>query len=213
MSKCACPPITVSLQESQTSSAHSVRDQTINSSLSRTNRYGRVRLDSIPELPLVETGSTGLQSLQTFSVSELKPPEDSGVEETVVYFNTDSGLGIGIEGVTIQGGLEEVTNIDGVTIQAIGTVSVVSDFCLILDSPPRSGCRRGGPGPVFSTNRRGDDSDINCLVIIVINNQLKERSKAVKLPDFLSTGRANYYRQTVLSQPWTTSRRPTRCGG
>ena len=45
------------------------------------------------------------------------------MEETVVYFNTDSGLGIGIEGVTIQGGLEEVTNIDGVTIQAIGTVS------------------------------------------------------------------------------------------
>ena len=118
-----------------------MRDQTINSSLSRTNRYGRVRLDSIPELPLVETGTNGLQSLQTFSVSELKPPEDSGVEETVVYFNTDSGLGIGIEGVTIQGGLEEVTNIDGVTIQAIGTVSVVSDFCLILNSPPRSGCR------------------------------------------------------------------------
>ena len=52
-------------------------------------------------------------------MSELKPAEE-GVEETVVYFNTDSGLGIGIEGVTIQGGLEEVTNIDGVTIQAIG---------------------------------------------------------------------------------------------
>ena len=84
----------------------------------RTNRYGRVRLDSIPELPL-EAATTGLQNLQTFSVSELKPAEE-GVEETVVYFNTDSGLGIGIEGVTIQGGLEEVTNIDGVTIQAIG---------------------------------------------------------------------------------------------
>ena len=77
-----------------------------------------MRLDSIPELPL-EASTTGLQNLQTFSVSELKPPEE-GVEETVVYFNTDSGLGIGIEGVTIQGGLEEVTNIDGVTIQAIG---------------------------------------------------------------------------------------------
>ena len=85
---------------------------------SRSNRYGRVRLDSIPELPL-EASTTGLQNLQTFSVSELKSPEE-GVEETVVYFNTDSGLGIGIEGVTIQGGLEEVTNIDGVTIQAIG---------------------------------------------------------------------------------------------
>ena len=79
----------------------------------RSNRYGRVRLDSIPELPL-EASTTGLQNLQTFSVSELKPPEE-GVEETVVYFNTDSGLGIGI------GGLEEVTNmVDGVTIQAIG---------------------------------------------------------------------------------------------
>ena len=82
----------------------------------RGNRYGRVRLDSIPELPL-EASTTGLQNLQTFSVSELKPPEE-GVEETVVYFNTDSGLGIGI------GGLEEVTNmVDGVTIQAIGKIS------------------------------------------------------------------------------------------
>ena len=53
-------------------------------------------------------------------MSQLKPSDQEGVEETVVYFNTDSGLGIGIEGVTIQGGLEEVTNIDGVTIQAIG---------------------------------------------------------------------------------------------
>ena len=86
-----------------------------------------MRLDSIPELPL-EAATTGLQSLQTFSVSELKPPEE-GVEETVVYFNTDSGLGIGIEGVTIQGGLEEVTNIDGVTIQAIGTVSQTLFCC------------------------------------------------------------------------------------
>jgi len=84
----------------------------------KTNRYGRVRLDSIPELPL-EAATTGLQNLESFSVSELKAQEE-GVEETVVYFNTDSGLGIGIEGVTIQGALEEVTNIEGVTIQAIG---------------------------------------------------------------------------------------------
>ena len=59
-----------------------------------------MRLDSIPELPL-EASTTGLQNLQTFSVSELKPPEE-GVEETVVYFNTDSGLGIPLDGVTIQ---------------------------------------------------------------------------------------------------------------
>ena len=88
--------------------------------MSRSNRYGRVRLDSIPELPLEAAGTAGLQNLESFSVSELKAPEE-GVEETVVYFNTDSGLGIGIEGVTIQGALEEVTNIEGVTIQAIGS--------------------------------------------------------------------------------------------
>ena len=118
-----------------------------------------MRLDSIPELPL-EAATTGLQSLQTFSVSELKPPEE-GVEETVVYFNTDSGLGIGIEGVTIQGGLEEVTNIDGVTIQAIGTVRQAESSGFVTDnSTPRTGCWRGGSGPVFSTNRRGNNSDM-----------------------------------------------------
>ena len=50
----------------------------------------------------------------------------------MVYFNTESGLtlvdsGMGMEGVTIQGGLEEVAiqgslegSMEGVTIQAIG---------------------------------------------------------------------------------------------
>ena len=104
-------------------------DLTDGLSFFRSNRYGRVRLDSIPELPL-EASTTGLQNLQTFSVSELKSPEE-GVEETVVYFNTDSGLGIGIEGVTIQGGLEEVTNIDGVTIQAIGENPRAQDQTLL----------------------------------------------------------------------------------
>ena len=83
------------------------------------------------------------------------------MEETVVYFNTDSGLGIGIEGVTIQGGLEEVTNIDGVTIQAIGTVRQAESSGFVTDnSSPRTVCRRGGSGPVSSTNRRGNNSDI-----------------------------------------------------
>ena len=97
----------------------------------RNNRYGRVRLDSIPELPL-EAGTAGLQNLESFSVSELKAPQE-GVEETVVYFNTDSGLGIGIEGVTIQGALEEVTNIEGVTIQAIGRHGEC--FTVIINDP------------------------------------------------------------------------------
>ena len=97
----------------------------------RTNRYGRVRLDSIPELPL-EASTTGLQNLESFSVSELKAPQE-GVEETVVYFNTDSGLGIGIEGVTIQGALEEVTNIEGVTIQAIGRTREC--FTVVINVP------------------------------------------------------------------------------
>ena len=69
-------------------------------------------------------------------MSQLKPSDQEGVEETVVYFNTDSGLGIGIEGVTIQGGLEEVTNIDGVTIQAIGLKHYL-DF-LSDNTSPRS---------------------------------------------------------------------------
>ena len=69
-------------------------------------------------------------------MSQLKPSDQEGVEETVVYFNTDSGLGIGIEGVTIQGGLEEVTNIDGVTIQAIGLKDYL-DF-LSDNTSPRS---------------------------------------------------------------------------
>ena len=97
----------------------------------RNNRYGRVRLDSIPELPL-EAGTAGLQNLESFSVSELKAPQE-GVEETVVYFNTDSGLGIGIEGVTIQGALEEVTNIEGVTIQAIGRTREC--FTVVINIP------------------------------------------------------------------------------
>ena len=97
----------------------------------RNNRYGRVRLDSIPELPL-EAGTAGLQNLESFSVSELKAPQE-GVEETVVYFNTDSGLGIGIEGVPIQGALEEVTNIEGVTIQAIGRTREC--FTVVINVP------------------------------------------------------------------------------
>ena len=101
--------------------------------MSRSNRYGRVRLDSIPELPLEAAGTAGLQNLESFSVSELKAPEE-GVEETVVYFNTDSGLGIGIEGVTIQGALEEVTNIEGVTIQAIGSSEYSYSYSYIFYS-------------------------------------------------------------------------------
>ena len=46
--------------------------------------------------------AAGLQNLENFTVAELK--EEVGVaEETVVYFNADTGLGIaGLEGVTIQ---------------------------------------------------------------------------------------------------------------
>jgi len=98
----------------------------------KPNRYGRVRLESIPELSMDEASS--LQTLESFSVPELKDPlnVNQSVEETVVYFNTDSGLalvdgGIGMEGVTIQGGLEGVAiqgsldgGMEGVTIQAIG---------------------------------------------------------------------------------------------
>lgn len=71
----------------------------------KTNRYGgRVQLESIPELSMDDAAS--LSNLENFNVSELKE-ENHGREETVVYFNTDSGLGIGIEGVTIQAiGLE-----------------------------------------------------------------------------------------------------------
>ena len=69
--------------------------------------------------------ASSLQTLESFTVPELKNPlnVNQSVEETVVYFNTDSGLalvegGIGMEGVTIQGGLDG--GMEGVTIQAIG---------------------------------------------------------------------------------------------
>ena len=76
--------------------------------LFRGNRYGeRVQLGSIPELSMEEADN--LQNLENFSVSELKT-EDVVSEETVVYFNTETGLGLNIQ----EGGLGEVT------IQAIG---------------------------------------------------------------------------------------------
>ena len=76
--------------------------------LFRANRYGeRVQLGSIPELSMED--ADGLQNLENFSVSELKA-ENVGAEETVVYFNTEAGLGLNIQ----EGGLGEVT------IQAIG---------------------------------------------------------------------------------------------
>ena len=76
--------------------------------LCRANRYGeRVQLGSIPELSMED--ADGLQNLENFSVSELKA-ENVGAEETVVYFNTEAGLGLNIQ----EGGLGEVT------IQAIG---------------------------------------------------------------------------------------------
>jgi len=98
----------------------------------KPNRYGRVRLESIPELSMDEASS--LQTLESFAVPELKNPLNVSqpVEETVVYFNTDSGLALvdgamGMEGVAIQSGLEGVAiqggldgGIEGVTIQAIG---------------------------------------------------------------------------------------------
>ena len=80
----------------------------------RTNRYGgRVQLDSIPELSMDEAAV--IQNLENFTVENLKEGSEVA-EETVVYFNTDAGLGIGIEGVNCiqEGGLGEVT------IQAIG---------------------------------------------------------------------------------------------
>ena len=78
--------------------------------------------------------ASSLHNLEGFSVPELKNSlsSDQSVEETVVYFNADSGLAlvdgtIGIDGVAIQGGLENVAvhnnldgGIEGVTIQAIG---------------------------------------------------------------------------------------------
>ena len=63
----------------------------------RSNRYGRVRLESIPGLSMDQASS--LQTLESFNVSELKEESMGGqqagdVEETVVYFNTDSGLAL-----------------------------------------------------------------------------------------------------------------------
>ena len=71
-----------------------------------------MRLESIPELSM---SAASLHSLQPFSVAELKDSglegstvsrclEDDTVEETVVYFNTDSGLALveGGEPVTIE---------------------------------------------------------------------------------------------------------------
>jgi len=98
----------------------------------KPNRYGRVRLESIPELSMDEASS--LQTLENFSVPELKASlsNNQSVEETVVYFNTENGLalvesGIGMESVTIQSGLDSVAvegdlneGMEGVTIQAIG---------------------------------------------------------------------------------------------
>jgi len=75
--------------------------------------------------------ASSLQTLESFSVPELKNSlnVNQSVEETVVYFNTDSGLalvdgGLGMEGVAIQGGLAIQGSLEGgmegVTIQAIG---------------------------------------------------------------------------------------------
>jgi len=61
----------------------------------KSNRYGRVRLESIPELSMDQASS--LQTLESFNVSELKEEsmqQAGDVEETVVYFNTDSGLAL-----------------------------------------------------------------------------------------------------------------------
>jgi len=79
----------------------------------KTNRYGRVVLESIPELSLAEASS--LHSLETLScVPELKmtqegPRVGEGPDTQVVYFNTDT-LPLDdsvLEGVTIQAiGLE-----------------------------------------------------------------------------------------------------------
>jgi hypothetical protein len=72
----------------------------------RANRYGRVRLESIPELSMEEARYD--QQLESFTVAELKEGgvvgEQQEVEETVVYFNSESGLALveGGETVTIQ---------------------------------------------------------------------------------------------------------------
>jgi len=63
----------------------------------KSNRYGRVRLESIPELSMDQASS--LHTLENFNVTELKEENIGGqqpgdVEETVVYFNTDSGLAL-----------------------------------------------------------------------------------------------------------------------
>lgn len=75
------------------------------SSVFRVNRYGRVRLESIPELSMDEASS--LQTLESFTVADLKEEGlggQQGVEETVVYFSTESGLALveGEAGVTLQ---------------------------------------------------------------------------------------------------------------
>merc|ERR1719391_1537251 len=96
----------------------------------KTNRYGgRVQLESIPELSMDDAAS--LSNLENFNVSELKE-ENHGAcaEETVVYFNTDSGLGIGIEGVTIQAiGLEMD---EGGTGQVLSLVQIEEGMDTVL---------------------------------------------------------------------------------
>ena len=97
--------LTVNKKESELKLRFFIDDVNV---LFRGNRYGeRVQLGSIPELSMEEADN--LQNLENFSVSELKT-EDVVSEETVVYFNTEAGLGLNIQ----EGGLGEVT------IQAIG---------------------------------------------------------------------------------------------
>merc|ERR1719391_1150583 len=94
----------------------------------KSNRYvGRGHLESIPELSMDDAAS--LSNLENFNVSELKE-ENHGTEETVVYFNTDSGLGIGIEGVTIQAiGLEMD---EGGTGQVLSLVQIEEGMDTVL---------------------------------------------------------------------------------
>jgi len=80
------------------------------------SKYGRVHFQSIPEISIDDTSS--LQTIEGFTVEDLKDDELAECDQTVVYFNTEDGIAL-VEGADMEA--------SGVTIQAIGLEMDIQD--------------------------------------------------------------------------------------
>jgi len=82
----------------------------------KQSKYGRVHFQSIPEISIDDTSS--LQTIEGFTVEDLKDDSLAECDQTVVYFNTEDGIAL------VEGGEMEAS---GVTIQAIGLEMDIQD--------------------------------------------------------------------------------------